>query len=150
MVDKYGTEVATSVETLEGEWSINGESYKLVTKDTKKATLDLIGEYMQIAASVDGLEEGDEIPEEVETQAENLANFEWETEDDEKDMVESVVSEKLIKPDVDVNQIPQRKLRALFEGMMDAWNEGTVVKNAKEEMPIEGNRSASRIEQTKH
>lgn len=140
MSDEYGQEVATSVETLEGSWSINGETYKLRTKDTKKRTLDLIGEYMELAARVDSIDdETEEIPEDIERQAENLANFPWE-DDSDVDMVESVVSEKLIKPDVDVNEVPQRKLRALFEGMMEAWSEGEVVKSAKKEMPIEGNR----------
>lgn len=134
MSDEYGTDVATSVERLEGSWSINGKSYKLVTEDTRKETLDLIGEYMEIAATVENAEGESDIPEGL---GEDLDNFSWEDDDSEKDMVESVVDEKLIKPDVEVSQVPQRKLRALFEGMMEAWNEGEQVKAAKTEMPLD-------------
>jgi len=134
MTGKYGTEVATSVERIEGSWSINGETYALITEDTRKETLDLIGEYMEIAATVDGAEDESDIPDGL---GEDIDDFAWEDEDSEKDMVESVVSEKLIKPEVDPNRVPQRKLRALFEGMMNAWNEGTQVTAAKNEMPLD-------------
>jgi len=137
MTGKYGTEVATSVERIEGSWSINGETYTLITEDTRKETLDLIGEYMEVAATVEDASGPEDIPDGL---GEDIDNFRWEDEDNEMDMVESVISEKLIKPEVNASDVPQRKLSALFEGMMQAWNEGEQIKAAKAEMPLdEGN-----------
>jgi hypothetical protein len=137
MTDEYGAEVATSVETIEGTWSINGQTFKLQTKDTRKETLDLIEEYMEVAQTVDSAEDESDIPEGL---GKDIDNFSWEDEDSDTDMVESVIGEKLVKPEVDVSQVPQRKLGALFEGMMEAWQEGEQVKSAKAEMPVsEGN-----------
>jgi len=91
---------------------------------------------MQLANQV---AEGQELPEGA---GEDLPNFPWESEDDEdKDIIESVISEKLIKPEIDPQDAPVRKLRALFEGMMQAWSEGKQIKDAKGDMPLdEGNR----------
>lgn len=137
MSDRFGTDVATRKETIEGTWTIDGKTYDLITEDTTKGTLDLIGEYLELAATVENAEDESDIPEGL---GEDLDNFAWEEADSDKDMVESVVDEKLIQPEIDVSDAPMRKLRSLFEGMMEAWNEGKKVKNAKEEMPLEGNR----------
>jgi len=137
MSDRFGTEVATQKEQIEGTWSIDGQEFALITEDTSKGTLELIEEYMQLANRV---AEGEEIPEGA---AEDLDNFPWEDDDDEDtDIIESVVDAKLIKPEVNPQDAPIRKLRALFEGMMNAWSEGKQVKDARHDMPLddEGNR----------
>ncbi len=135
MSDRFGTEVAASKERIEGTWTVDGETYDLITEDTSKGTLELIEQYMQLANRV---AEGDELPEDA---AEDLDNFPWEEEDNEKDIIESVVDAKLIKPEVNPQDAPIRKLRALFEGMMQAWSEGKQVRDAKDDMPLEeGNR----------
>ena len=135
MTDKnYGADVATKKEQIEGTWSIDGDEYDLLTEDTTKQTLNIIEQYMEVAQS---LEEGD-VPEGA---AEDLPNFPWEDDDSEKDFIESILDAKLIKPEIDVQDAPIRKLRALFEGCFETWSEGKRVKNAKEEMPLDkGNR----------
>jgi len=130
MSDEYGANYATQKETIEGTWSIDDREFKLETEDVSKATLDLIGEYTQLAAM---FEEG-EVPEDA---GEELDDFPWEDEDDDRDFIESVVGEKLHKPEIDVNDTASRKLSAIFAGMFDAWQEGTVVKDAKDGMPLE-------------
>jgi len=130
----YGEDVLTTTDTVEGTWNYNGTEYGLQAEEITKGTLDLIGEYAQLAQQA---EETGEVPEGA---AENLDNFPWESDDSDKDFIESVISEKLLKPDVDPNNVSIGKLTALFEGLMETWQEGKVVTEAKEEMPIEGNR----------
>jgi len=55
--------------------------------------------------------------------------------------VQSVLDEKLVNPSPDVENTGMSKLRALFEGVMLAWQESDEVADAKEEMPLKsGNR----------
>lgn len=137
MSDRFGTDVATRKEQIEGTWTVDGEEFALITEDTSKGTLELIEQYMQLANQVAQAESEDDIPDGL---GEDLDNFPWEDEDDEKDVIETVVDAKLVKPEVDVQNTPVRKLRALFEGMMGAWNEGELVADAQDQMPLdEGN-----------
>lgn len=128
MTDRFGTDVATRKEQIEGTWTVDGEEYALLTEDTTKETLELIEDYMALAEEISQAESPDDIPEDA---GEDLPDFPWEDEDDDKDIVESVVGAKLIKPDVDPQQTPVRKLRALFQGMMEAWTEGKQVKERR-------------------
>lgn len=136
MSDRFGTEVATSIDRIEGTWEVDGEEYALITEDTTKGTLSLIEEYGRVADQAMQADDPSELPDDL---GDDLDNFPWEDEDsdDDKDWLESVIDEKLIKPEVDADEAPVRKLRALFEGMMDAWGEGKLVKDAKDEMPLE-------------
>lgn len=136
--DRFGTEVATRKERIEGTWEFDGETYDLITEDTTKGTLSLIEEYGRVAERAAQAEDPEDLPDDL---GEDIDDFPWESEDDEDiDWLESVIREKLIKPEVDVDKTPLRKLRALYEGMMDAWGEGETVAAAKADMPLdEGN-----------
>jgi len=101
MTDRFGTDVATRKEQIEGTWTVDGEEYALLTEDTTKETLELIEDYMALAEEISQAESPDDIPEDA---GEDLPDFPWEDEDDDKDIVESVVGAKLIKPDVDPQQ----------------------------------------------
>jgi len=139
--NNYGAEIATSKETIKGTWEWDGEEYDLITKDTTKGTLDLIGEYMEVAQTVENAEGEDDIPEGL---GSDLDDFPWDHDHgSDADMVEIVVGEKLVKPEVDVNEVPMRKIRALFEGMLEAWNAGETVKDAKGQMPVDNPNTAS-------
>ncbi len=127
----YGADYATQKETIEGTWRIDGREFALETEDVTKRTLDLLGEYMALAQQY---EEGD-VPEGA---GDDLEDFPWESEGDDRDFIESVVDEKLHKPDIDVDETVSRKLSAIFVGMFEAWQEGETVKAAREEMPVEG------------
>lgn len=132
--DRFGTSVAQEKDTIEGTWSIDGQEFALITEDTAKGTLNTIDEYLKVAAQIDAAEGPDDIPDDV---VEDLPDFPWEDENEDIDFIESVLKEKLKKPDIDIEETPTRKLSALFEGMMEAWGEGTKVTEAKEEMPID-------------
>lgn len=136
--DRFGTAAATRRDQIEGTWSLDGETYDLITEDTSKGTLNLIEEYGRVAQRAAQAESPEDLPDDL---GDDLDDFPWEDEDSEDvDFIESIVREKLVKPDVDVDDVPIRKLRALYEGMMDAWGEGKAVADAKDEMPLdEGN-----------
>ena len=134
MTDKteYGADILTQSETIEGTWEYNGEEYKLEVKDISKQTLDLVEDYAALAQNIAFLQrsedmnedEIDERIEEINKQAEDLENFSWEDEDDDTDFIESIVNEKLVKPDIDPSEVRVHKLRHVFEGMFKAWQEG--------------------------
>lgn len=128
----YGADVAQTKDRIEGTWTINGNAYDLVAEDVTKGTLDLVEDYMAVAQR---FESGEDVPEDA---VDHLDNFPWEDENDDTDLIESLLSEKLVKPEIDVSETPVRKLMALFEGMFEAWTEGEPVKSAKAEMPVDG------------
>lgn len=137
--DKYGASVATQKEQIEGTWELDGEEYSLLTEDTTKGTLGLIEEYMALTHKA---ETGEIDETELEERAEQLDNFPWEEDgDDDKDFIELVIEGKLIKPEIDVDDVPVRKLEPIVIGMMQTWGEGKQVADARDQMPLdEGNR----------
>jgi len=137
----YGEEVLNQTTLLSGTWVYGGTEYDLKVEDIAGRDMRLIQEYQELAVRVAG---ADEDPSESELEslnekAESLDDFSWEDEGDE-DFIHSVIDAKLIRPDVDVDEHGQSKLRALFQGMMSTWQESDEVAEAKDEMPLdEGN-----------
>ena len=142
MTNDYGAEIATRTDTIEGTWSLGGETYNLEVKDAKYKTLRLLQEYATLAQSIDGVgtDPTEEELESIEEQAENLENFPWEDDNSNVDFVKSIFDEKLINPDIDADEANARAISAILQGIINAWQEGESVKAAKEEMPVEGNR----------
>jgi hypothetical protein len=143
----FGQNLVNDADTLlDGTWTYDNTEYELRCRNISYKDLRRVQQYGALAASVsavgEGVEDGGEIGEAeleaINQQADNLDNFSWEETEGDGDWVASVVEEKLVKPDVDIEQTSAPKLRALVEGMMDAWGESTKVQNAKDEMPVEG------------
>jgi len=64
---------------------------------------------------------------------------------DELEQIRAFVDNYLEAPAVDPGDLGLSKLRALFEGMREAWNNLDTIEDAEEAMPIEkGNRQTSR------
>jgi len=64
---------------------------------------------------------------------------------DELEQIRAFVEEYLEAPEIDPDKMGLTKLRALFVGMRDAWNDMESIDEAKEAMPVEsGNRQTSR------
>jgi len=86
---------------------------------------------------------GDEYPLEVrEPTLDELEELEMELADeaDEVEAIRGMAERYLIAPDVAAGDIGISKLRALFDGMREAWESGDAFDEAKEAMPIdEGN-----------
>lgn len=59
---------------------------------------------------------------------------------DEAEAIRRIVDEFLVAPDIDADAIGVGKLRALFVGMRETWEELGEFEDAREEMPLEGNR----------
>jgi len=141
----YGQDIVNDAEQiLEGTWSWQGTEYELKVYNIGYKDKRRIEQYGTLAATVDGMaENGDEIDidetelERLQEQAENLENFSWEDDDEDTDWIASVVSEKLVRPEVDIEQTSTPKLSAIVQGMMETWEESQSVKNAKAEMPVE-------------
>lgn len=136
MTDNYGAEYAVQKDTLKGTWSIDDKEFDLVVEGISKGTLNLIEEYMQAARQAERIEDD----EAAENLAEGLEDFPWENGQD-KDAIDSIIDAKLVKPEIRAEDIDFRKLLAIVEGMMQAWQEGEQYREAKQEMPIDqGNR----------
>jgi len=78
---------------------------------------------------------------------EEIEDMEADLEDgDELEAIRAFVERYLEAPAVDPGGMGLTKLRALFVGMRDAWNDVDVIEEAEAEMPIDdsGNRRTSR------
>jgi len=138
----YGEDVLDRDEVLEGTWTYGGNTYDLEVNDISGRDMRLIQDYTDIAARVaavdDDASEAD--IEQINEKAEGLDDFSWEDGDGETPYIQSIIDEKLVRPDVDVDNTGYSKLRAIFEGIMQTWQESKTVANAKDEMPLdEGN-----------
>jgi len=137
----YGEDVLNETSVLSGSWTYNGQQYNLKVEDIAGRDMRLINDYQEIAARVVGA--GDDPSESdieaVQEKAESLVDFSWE-DGDEQPFIQSVIDAKLVRPSVDVGDTGTSKLRALFSGMMETWQESDSVAEAKSEMPLdEGN-----------
>jgi len=66
-------------------------------------------------------------------------------ESDELEQIRMFVETYLEAPDIDPDDLGLSKLRALFEGMREAWASMDQIEDAEEAMPVEsGNRQTSR------
>jgi hypothetical protein len=66
-------------------------------------------------------------------------------ETDELEQIREFVDSYLEAPAVNPDDLGLSKLRALFEGMREAWNNMDTIEDAEEAMPVEsGNRRTSR------
>jgi len=143
MSDNYGQSLVNDADKLlEGTWEYDNTEYLLKCRNISYKDMRRVQQYGALAASVSaiGSQDGDIGEEEIEVvnqQADKLEDFSWEDDGDE-DWIASVVDEKLVKPDVDIEETSSGKLRALVEGMLSTWRESQSVKNAKDEMPLEG------------
>lgn len=150
----YGQNVIDRTDVLEGKWSFAGQDFDLEVEDISGQDFDLIKEYTQLAMGVEAIgQDPDNVDEkdieQLNDKAEDLDNFSWEDEDDDTDLIKSVIDAKLVNPKVD-QTTGQSKLQALFQGMMQTWQESESVKASKEEMPLdEGNGSKSQIERNR-
>jgi len=64
---------------------------------------------------------------------------------DELEQIREFVDSYLEAPDIDPDDLGLSKLRSLFEGMREAWNNMEQIEDAEEAMPVEsGNRRTSR------
>jgi len=59
---------------------------------------------------------------------------------DEAEIIREIADRYLEAPAVDVDEIGVSKLFALFEGMRETWEQSDAFADAREEMPVEGNR----------
>jgi hypothetical protein len=58
----------------------------------------------------------------------------------EAEVIRRIADRYLEAPAVDVDEIGVSKLFALFEGMRETWEQSDAFADAREEMPVEGNR----------
>lgn len=58
----------------------------------------------------------------------------------EAEVIRRIADRYLEAPAVDVDEIGVSKLFALFEGMRQTWEQSDAFTDAREEMPVEGNR----------
>jgi len=58
----------------------------------------------------------------------------------EAEVIREIADRYLEAPAVDVDEIGVSKLFALFEGMRETWEQSDAFADAREEIPVEGNR----------
>lgn len=58
----------------------------------------------------------------------------------EEEVMEELVDEYLVKPEVDADNIDSPKLGALFAGLQVAWSDAVDTSEIEERMPVQGNR----------
>lgn len=124
--DEYGANFLTREETIEGTWSYAGQEFKLQVKDISLGSQELLQEHMRIGMEAMGMdgEVDEERLEDVNERAENLDELPWEDDTEQDGFIEATIEAKLVKPSVDIADARAQKMRAVFEGMMQAWQEG--------------------------
>lgn len=123
----YGAEFLTQAETIEGTWAYADHEFALLVEDISIGELELLQEYTQVAGAAinaTGDDVDEEALEEANEQAKNLDSLPWEDDVEADSFLEATIEAKLIKPDVDLSDARAHKLTAVFEGMMQAWQEG--------------------------
>jgi len=129
---------------LNGTWEHEDVEYDLVVEDISYLDWRLVQQYAALMEQVARMGEKDEITDEdsenLEKQAEDLDSFSWEDEDEQEDFVETLITNKLVKPDVDLTDTSSDVIREIVSGMVETWGEDKNVEQAREEMPLEGNR----------
>lgn len=124
--DEYGASFLTREETIEGTWEYGGQEFKLQVKDISLGSQELLQEHMRIGMEALGMD--GEVDEErladVNKRAEELDSLPWEDDTEQDGFIESTIEAKLVKPSVNIADARAQKMRAVFEGMMQAWQEG--------------------------
>jgi len=121
-----GASFLTEAETIEGTWEYGENEFDLLVEDISIGDFELLQKYTQVAqeaAGVDG-EASEEDLEAVNKKAEDLAPLPWEDDVEADGFLEATIEAKLVKPDVAISDARAHKLRAVFEGMVGAWQEG--------------------------
>jgi len=141
----YGQHILDDgLDRLQGAWEHDGVEYNLVVEDISYPDWKLVQQYAVLMEQVSSMGDKDEINdsdiEGLEKQAEDLESFSWEDEDEQEDFVETLIKHKLIKPEVDLTNTSSGKVREIISGMIETWGEDKNVQQAREEMPVEGNR----------
>jgi len=123
--DEYGAAYLTQSETIQGSWEYNGRDFKLAVEDISMGAFKTLQEYMKVGVMASQVEEDDEDAiSELEDSAENLEDLPWDEDTEAEGFIESTIEAKLHKPSVDVSAARAPKMQAVFEGMMEAWQEG--------------------------
>ena len=58
----------------------------------------------------------------------------------EEEVMEELINDYLVKPEIDASSVDSPKLGALFAGMQVAWSEAVDTSELEELMPVQGNR----------
>jgi hypothetical protein len=122
----YGADFLTETETIEGTWEYGEQEFDLLVEDISIGSFELLQKYTQVAqeaAGVDGEASEDDL-EAVNQKADDLDPLPWEDEVEADGFLEATIEAKLVKPDVVIADARAHKLRAVFEGMIAAWQEG--------------------------
>jgi len=132
------------LEQLPGTWEYNDNEYDLVVEDISYPDWKLVQQYAALMERIRQVGDKDEVSEsdtkDIEKQAEELDAFSWEDTDSQEDFVETIIEHKLINPKVDLENTSPDKVTAIVTGMVETWGEDKNVEQAREEMPLEGNR----------
>lgn len=122
----YGAEFLTETETIEGTWEYDGQEFDLLVEDISVGSFELLQKYSEVAqeaATLDGDVDENKLAS-VNEKAENLDPLPWEDDVEADGFLEATIEAKLVKPDVAISNARAHKLRAVFEGMIAAWQEG--------------------------
>lgn len=139
----YGQSVLDTTDTLEGTWTYDGDEYNLKVEDISGANFSRLQEYVSGMMELQALGEdaSESEIERIKADMEGVEAFSWEDEDNQSDLVLTLINEKLVKPACDPEETGNAKVHALLIGMVETWQEATAVGQAKEEMPLDkGNR----------
>lgn len=123
----YGADFLTEAETIDGTWEYDGHEYDLLVEDISVGSFELLQKYSQVAQEASGVDPDDvdeAALEEVNEKAENLDPLPWEDDVAADGFLEATIEAKLVKPEVDLTEVRAHKLRAVFEGMVQAWQSG--------------------------
>jgi len=138
----YGQDLLNDgLERLQGEWAYRGQTFDLVVEDIGYSDWKLVQQYGALSAQVNAFDDQDDISEaDVEAlaeQAESLEDFSWEAPDENPDFVETLIDEKLVRPEVDLETTSSDKVGAIVEGMIQTWQRSHDVEAAEGEMPLD-------------
>ena len=110
------------------EHTLDDAARALETRETLRGTFAVAGEEYPLEVREPTLGELEEIESDIGTEA------------DEVEAIREIVARYLEAPDVAVDDVGISKLRALFDGMREAWEAGDAFDEAEDAMPLdEGN-----------
>lgn len=127
---EYNADAFETLEVFEETVEIDGTEQPVKIEDLKTKDLNTFQEYQRALAGVIKGESVDDT---------DLPKFTFEDADTDRDYMRLLIDHKLLKPDVDPEQVGGSVARKLMSTMVDCWMATDELEQVRDEIATEGN-----------